>query len=138
MEIDLRTTEMKTFDGRIVNLPNADVLANPIVNYTRADRRRVDLPVGISYKADTELARRTALEAIESVPGMVSEPAPMIGFSSFGDSSVELQIFLWIDTNQTNPLIAKDDALTRIKAAFDQKEIEIPFPIRTVYMQSQN
>lgn len=135
-EIDLRTTEIKTFDGRIVTLPNADVLANPIVNYTRADRRRVDLPVGISYKTDTELARQAALEAIETVPGMVSEPSPMVSFSSFGDSTLELNIFLWIDTTRTNPLVAKDDALTRIKAAFDQKGIEIPASVRTVYIQS--
>lgn len=138
LEIDLRTTEMKTFDGRIVTLPNADVLANPIINYTRAERRRVELPVGISYGTDTEFARQTALEAIESVPGYVNEPAPLIGFSSFGDSSVELKILLWIDTTRTNPLVAKNDAMMRVKAAFDQKGIEIPFPIRTVYMHTEN
>jgi len=133
LEIDLRTTEIKTFDGRIVILPNADILANPIINYTRAERRRVELPVGIPYDADTEIARKAVLEAIESIPGIVTEPAPMVGFSTFGDSALELNTFFWIDTARTNPLNAKDEALTRIKSALNRMGIDLPFPIRPVY-----
>src|SRR5260370_889233 len=55
--IDLRTTEIKTFDGRIVILPNADLLSHAIVNYTRADRRRVDLPISVAYSSDPEQVR---------------------------------------------------------------------------------
>jgi small conductance mechanosensitive channel len=44
LEITLRTTEMKALDGRLVTMPNADVLSNPIINYTRADRRRWTCP----------------------------------------------------------------------------------------------
>ena len=134
-EIDLRTTEIKTFDGRIVILPNADMLANPIINYTRADRRRVDLPVWVSYNTDPEKARRAAREAIETVPGMVDEPAPMVSVSSLGDSGIELKIFLWIDTLQTNPVEARNYALTRIKAAFDKKGIDIPLLIQTMQVK---
>ncbi|WKZ46758.1 MAG: mechanosensitive ion channel [Anaerolineales bacterium] len=134
--IHLRTTEMKTFDGRIVTLPNADLLANPIVNYTRADRRRVEIPVRISYQADPEIARQAALEAIQTVPGMVNDPEPVVGFSTFDDSALKLNAYFWIDTSKTNPLIAKDDALKRMKSALEQKGIEIPFPTQTVYMRS--
>ena len=138
LQIDLRTTEMKTFDGRIVILPNADVLANPIVNYTRADRRRVDLPVGIPYETDAETARQAVLDAIESVPGFVAEPAAMVGFSSFGDSTLVLSTFFWIDMAKTNPLVAKDEALTRIKAALESRGIHNPLPAQVVYLQNQN
>jgi len=137
-QIDLRTTEMKTFDGRIVILPNADVLANPIINYTRADRRRVDLPVGIPYETDTEMARKAVLEALESIPGVVTEPAAMVGFSSFGDSTLQLSTFFWIDMTRTNPLVAKDEALTRIKATLESKGIHNSLPAQIVYLQTQN
>jgi small-conductance mechanosensitive channel len=137
-QIDLRTTEIKTLDGRIVILPNADVLANPIINYTRADRLRVDLPVGIPYDTDTAMARQAVLEAIQSVPGIVADPAAAVGFSSFGDANLQLSTFFWIDVSKTNPLIAKDEALTRIKAALENQGIHNSLPAQIVYLQTQN
>ena len=137
LEIDLRSTEMRALDGRIVILPNADILASPIINYTRANRRRIELPVGVGYDTDIEVARNVVLEAIQDVPGYISEPAPLVGFSNFGDSALELNTFFWIDTSKTNPIAAKDSAFSLIKNALDKQGIDIPFPIRTVYMQSQ-
>lgn len=138
LEIDLRATEMKAADGRIVILPNADILASPIINYTRANRRRVDLTVGVGFKTDIEVARNLVMDAIQNVPGFVSEPAPMVGFSNFGSSALELNTFFWVDMAKTNPFAAKDAALSLIKDGLDKQGIEVPFPIRTVYMQSQN
>lgn len=130
MEINLRTTEMKALDGRIVTLPNADVLAHPIVNYTRADRRRVDLIVGVDYDTNTELARKTVMGVFSEIPGFVAEPTPIVGFSNFSNAAMELNIYFWIDTSKTNPLTAKDTAFTLIKTAFDKQGIEIPIPMR--------
>jgi len=138
LEIDLRATEIRAVDGRIVSIPNADVLANPIINYTRANRRRIELPVGVGYNTDTETARKVVLEAIQNVPGYMAEPDPLIGFSNFGDSALELNTYFWIDTAKINPIAAKDAAFSLIKTALDTQGIDIPFPIRTVYMQSQN
>jgi len=138
LEIDLRATEIRALDGRIVSIPNADVLANPIVNYTRAERRRIELPVGVGYGTDTETARRVVLEALQNVPGYMDEPGPLIGFSNFGDSALELNTYFWVDASLTNPIAAKDAAFTLIKNALDKEGIDIPFPIRTVYMNSQN
>lgn len=138
LEIDLRSTEMRSLDGRIVSIPNAEVLAHPIVNYTRAERRRIELPVGVGYSTDPEVARRVVMDAIPNVPGYMAEPAPIIGFSNFGDSALQLDTYFWIDTSKTNPLAAKDAAFSLIKNALDKQGIDIPFPIRTVYMHSQN
>lgn len=136
LQIDLRTTEMKTFDGRMVVLPNGDILAGAVVNYTRADRRRIELPVGVGYGSDPAVARKTVLEAIQGVPGFVNDPEPMVIFHTFGGSSVDMSAFFWIDTAKTNPFLAKDAALELVKSALEKKDIEIPFPITTVYMQS--
>jgi len=136
LDVDLRATEMRALDGRIVSIPNAEVLAHPIINYTRAERRRIELPVGVGYDTDTESARKVVLDAIKNVPGFMAEPAPVVGFSTFGDSALQLDTYFWIDTSKTDPLSAKDAAFTMIKSALDKEGIDIPFPIRTVFRQS--
>jgi small-conductance mechanosensitive channel len=138
LTISLRTTEMRTFDGLIVMIPNADVLSNTITNYTRADRRRIELPVGVSYGSDPAVARQIVLESVKNVPGFLGDPEPMVVFHTFGGSSVDMTAYFWIDTSVTNPFAAKDAALELIKAALEKQGIEIPFPITTVYMQSES
>jgi len=138
LQIDLRSTEMKTWDGRVVNIPNANILADPIINYSRANRRRVEFSLGVGYDTNAEIVRAAVLGVLQNVPGFVAEPAPLVGFSNFGDSALELNVFFWIDTMQTNPFAAKDAAVSLIKNALDEKEINIPFPIRTVYMHSES
>jgi len=138
LRINLRTTEMRTFDGLIVIIPNADVLSNTITNYTRADRRRIELPVGVSYGSDPATARQIVLEAVKNIPGFLGDPEPMVVFHTFGGSSVDMSAYFWIDTSKTNPFAAKDAALELIKVALEKNGVEIPFPITTVYMQSES
>ncbi len=137
-QMDLRTTEMKTLDGRIVTLPNGDILAGAIVNYTRAERRRVDLPVGISYSSEPAVARKVMLEAIRDVPGFVSEPEPMVVFHTFAGSSLDMTAYFWVDMSKTNPLFAKDSAFELVKAAFEKNGVEIPSQITTIYLGQGN
>jgi small-conductance mechanosensitive channel len=138
LEIDLRSTEIKALDGRIVNIPNANILSSPIINYTRANRRRIELPLPVGYDTDTEATRTMVLEALQNVPGFVSEPAPVVGFSNFRESALELNTYFWIDTSKTSTFAAKDSAFALIKNVLDKQGIKVPFPTRTVYMHSEN
>jgi small-conductance mechanosensitive channel len=138
LEIGLRTTEMKTLDGRIVFLPNADVLSQPIVNYTRAHLRRVDLPISISYDTDPEKVRAIILNEINDIPGYVTSPTPVVLFQTFGPSSLDLTLYFWVDTSISSNVAAKDAALARIKQAFERDDIEIPYPIQVQYQRTQN
>ncbi len=138
LAIDLRTTEMRTLNGRIVTLPNADILSSSIVNYTRAYRRRVDFTVDVSHDADPETVRRVVLEAVRSVPGFVSDPAPVAVFQAMAGPSVSLATFFWIDVSKTNPPEAKDAAIMRVKTGFQQSGIAIPIPAQTLYLQPRN
>ena len=138
LQIDLRSTEIKASDGRIVNIPNANILAGPIINYTRADRRLVDLTFRVGYDADTDVARKAVLEAIQNVPGVVTAPKPVTSFSKFGDSALEFSTSFWIDTSKTDPGAAKDSAFSLIKSALDKQGIHMPFPIQRVYMHSES
>ena len=133
--INMRTTELKTLDGRLIIIPNAQVLSNPIENYSRADLLRVDLPVGVSYDTDLDLARAAIMEALPGVKGFLPEPAPSIIYHSFGDSSINMDVRFWINTSENNLFDAKDEAVIITKRALDAKGVDIPFPIRTVYMQ---
>lgn len=136
LAIDLRTTEIRASDGRIVILPNASVLANPIVNYTRARQRRVDLSLSLSHGTDPNIARQIILDAIEEVEGFMGKPEPIIVFDNLTSSALILTVNFWIDASKTNPAQAKDTVLLKVKSAFNQQGIEIPHPVQAVYSKS--
>lgn len=125
MTIDLRATEIRTFDGRLVLIPNADVVTKPIINYSRTGTRRIEVLVSISSHSDMENVRLIALKALETIPGLLKQPAPKLTFQAFDSSKLDLSIHYWISTAQTSVELARDNGLTRIKAAFEQANIQI-------------
>jgi small conductance mechanosensitive channel len=132
VSIDLRATLLHAFDGKVVMIPNADIFTSPITNYSRANVRRVDLNVGVSYDSDLERVRKTALRAVAPISGLCVEPTPQVFFQNFGSSTIDVLVRYWIDTSQTDPLSATDAGLVAVKTAFEQAGIDIPYPIQTV------
>ena len=133
--INMRTTDIKTLDGRLVVIPNGEVLANPIENFSRAAQLRVDLPVGVGYETDLDLARATIMDALPVVKGYIADPEPSIIYHTFGSSSIDMDVRFWIDTAKNNLFDARHEAVIIVKQALDEKGINIPFPIRTVQME---
>ncbi len=136
LNINLRTTEMRAWDGTIVIIPNADVLSNSITNYAHAMKRRVDLQVGIGYESDPEVARQAILQIIHGMPEVLADPAPSVVFQTFGESSIDLTAFFWVD-GKGDLFGIKDRALIGVKAALDGAGIAIPYPVRSVVMTTQ-
>lgn len=132
--VDIRATEIYTFDGQNVLIPNGDVFTSPIKNYSRYSKRRLDFTIGVAYGSDLELARRTALEVVTSISGVLDEPAPTLVFNNLGESSIDFTIYFWVDLNTADYSETVDSTITGINAAFEKQNIEIPFPIRTVQM----
>ena len=132
--IDLRATQIRTADGKLVMIPNGDVIITPITNYSEAQARRVEISTGVAYESDPEDVRQIALGAIESIPGIQSEPEAEVLFQAFGSSTFDLTLYFWIDTNQTNVAAAKDAGLKAIKGAFEEAQIDMPFPTQTVFL----
>ena len=124
--IDLRATEMRATDGRMVILPNSELLVNPIVNYSRAHKRRVEMRLHLPYNSEPDTIRRILVEAARGVPGFVQDPEPSITFDSLTNSSMELSYNFWVDAKKNDTGNAKDAALLRIKSAFREQGIEIP------------
>ena len=122
MEIDLRSTEMRATDGRVIILPNADILANPIINYSRANSRRVDLVLNLPHSSDADAVRRAMLDAIQNVSGFMKIPEPVIVFNNLTDTALELNASFWVDVTKNDPAYAKDLVLLKVKPALDHKE----------------
>lgn len=133
--IDLRATELHTFDGEVVFIPNGDVFTNPITNYTKADKRRVNLDAGVAYESDPEKVRRVALEAITQIPGLLADPAPTLKFKEFGGSTMDLTVYYWVDTKVNDPVTAKDAGLVALKKAFEEASIDMPYPTQRLYLE---
>ncbi len=135
LNVDLRATEIRTLDGKIVLIPNADVYSKPIINFSRETKRRLNLTIGIASDANLELARSTTLEVIAGIEGVLAEPAPQVVFSNFGPSTIDFELYYWVDTRENGLLDAKDAAVVAINTAFAENGIEIPYPVQTVLMQ---
>jgi small conductance mechanosensitive channel len=133
--VDLRATEIRTFDGVQVLIPNADVFTSAIVNYSRTNRRRIDINVGVAYESDLEFVRETALEAIGGIAGVLTDPAPMLIYNNLGPSTVDFTIYYWVDTEQVGFFDATDTGVATIKAVFEEAGIDMPYPIQTVYVR---
>ncbi|MFV0607310.1 MAG: mechanosensitive ion channel family protein [Niabella sp.] len=131
--VHLRDTVIKTFQGQIVRIPNKDIFQSPLSNYTQLGKRRLDIEVGVSYGDDLQKAETIVLEAVKTVPGISLQDEPKVFFKEFSDSSINLEVFLWLQSGeQAVYLKARSEAVKAIKTAFDKNGITIPFPIRTL------
>ncbi len=137
IDVDIRATKLRTFDGLCVLIPNTDVYMNAITNYSRAEQRRISLDVGVAYESDLQQVTETALKAISSVSGVKTDPAPRVVFHTFDDSSINFTLYYWIDLAVTNYLSAQDEGVKHIHQAFADAGIDIPYPIRTI-LQKQS
>ena len=135
LKVDLRATTLRTFDGRMVQIPNGDVFTNAIVNYTQAEQRRIELQIGVAYRTDLERARTEGLTAVYSIEGVLEDPAPRAVYQTFGDSSINMTFYYWINTTTTDLLDAQDAGVLGLNTAFEKAGIEIPFPTRAVVLQ---
>ena len=133
LAIDLRATEMRAADGRVVILPNAEVLANPIINFSRGNHRRVDFALNLAHASEPGTVRNIVLAAIQNVEGYVDTPEPVIVFNSITDNALELNANFWIDTTKNDLVHAKDTVLLNVKSDFSQQGIEIPHPVQAVF-----
>lgn len=131
-EVNLRATVIQTLTGQLVHIPNNEILNKPIVNYSTG-RRRVDLKVGVSYGDDLEKARRVTMQAVEAVESRDQNANVELFFEGFGSSSIDFVVRFWIPFQRwSDYMAARSDAVMRIKRAFNENDITIPFPIRTL------
>jgi small conductance mechanosensitive channel len=137
LAINLRSTELREVDGRYVIIPNADVFVSPIVNFTRAPRRRIRLPLGITIDTDLEHATQAALDAVGKITGVLDDPAPQLVLESFSDSIIQSSLYFWIDTAAVDFLQAQSLGAQAINLAFKDSGVVMPYPTVEVTMLSE-
>ena len=119
-------TELTTPDNVQIIVPNGDLWARPIVNYSAHDTRRCDLTVGVSYDTDLARAEEVLRAVIADEPRAFKEPEPFIRVTDLGPSSVDFTLRIWCKASDYWDM--RFDLTRRIKEALDEAGIEIPFP----------
>ena len=131
-EIGLVYTKIKTYDNKMIMIPNGQISSAKITNYTAEERRRVDLKFNTSYDAPVELVKETIQSVIRSHPKALRDPAPFARVSAYQDSSIEYAVRVWCATEDYWTLYS--DLLEQVKAAFDQNGIEMTYNHLNVHM----
>ncbi|MEN2283071.1 mechanosensitive ion channel family protein [Algoriphagus sp. SE2] len=134
IDVNLRVTKIRTYNGPIVHVPNRMLFQEYFINYTEEGKRRIQIECGISYGEDLETVQKIALEAMDGLPSRLKSEDPSIFWTGFGDSSINFILNIWVkfSTTEVNFIPARNEAIIALKKAFDKEGITIPFPIRTL------
>lgn len=124
--IGIFTTTMKTGDNKEVIVPNGHVYGGTITNFSARDTRRVDMTFGIAYDADIRKAKEILQNILKSDERVMEDPAPVIAVGELGDSSVNFVVRPWVKSGDYWAVLW--DTNEKVKYAFDEAGISIPFP----------
>ena len=128
VRLTARETIMMTLDGNHVRIPNALILRNPMLNFTRNPLRRFDFEAGVGTSDDLALAREVAVGALTGVEGVLAHPAPQALVTRLGDSTVTMQFVAWIDQRQTDFLRVRSEAIRSVKTRLEAEGLNLPSP----------
>jgi len=131
-EIGLFATLMHTGDNQRLIVPNSGIIGGNITNTSALPTRRIDLVFGIGYDDNIGQARDLIVAELGAESRILEDPAPVVRVGELGDSSVNIQVRPWV--NSDDYWNVRCDLLERIKVKFDEAGISIPFPQRDVHM----
>lgn len=132
VDVNLRETVVRTFDGQRVLIPNSVATGGVITVQTGYERIRTTVRVGVSYDADFERARAVALEAVRAVPSVHEDPPPRVLFQEAGASTVDLAVVFWSGSTQLEAVEALDAVVPAIVTAYRDAGIDMPAEIRRI------
>lgn len=136
IDIGLRSTKIRTTDNLVVVIPNAEIAKRDIINYTAISPQiRIRIPVGISYDSDLKKAEKIMLEVAREMEGVLKNPEPKVVVKEFGESSINLELRVWIENARKRRYIFSEIS-KRIKKEFDKHGIEIPYPKRHIIIEN--
>jgi small-conductance mechanosensitive channel len=133
--INVRATEIETFQRASVIVPNSDLLSGALVNWTHKNKLgRVDIKLGVAYGSDTELVRQTLLDCAADNPRILTWPKPQVVFRAFGASTLDFELRGFISDVEES-LLVKSELHFAIEKAFRERNIEIPFGQTDVHLR---
>ena len=131
-DVGLFTTELKTFDGIFMMVPNSQLASAAIKNYSRLPTRRLDLTIGISYADNLNRAMQVLNKVLENDERILGNPPHEVLVKELADSSVNINLRCWTSRQDYWSLLF--DLTKQAKLQLDDHGISIPFPQRDVHL----
>lgn len=135
-KITIRDTYIKDLDGQRVVIPNAKLFKNDVTVLTHRDKRRVCIMCGIAYHEDISKVKELLLKEVKKLKTVSKEHPLEVRADHFGESSVNLKIYWFTQSNPEDVRVSIDEVVTKVKSVLDKAKIEIPFPYRTLTIKS--
>ncbi len=137
VSLGARYASVRTRDGTEHLIPNEEIITQRVENWSHSDRAvRFKIPGGISYGSDVRLAIKLCLEAANEVGRVLKDPETKCLLKGFGDSSVDLEIRIWVNDPENGRSNIKSEVLLGVWDRFHENNIEIPFPQRDLHVKS--
>ncbi len=137
IEVGIRSTRIKTRDDIMVTIPNSILATSTIINESAPiPRFRIRIPIGVAYGSDLDQVEKAMLAVAKANPNVVKELEPRIRLRSFGASSVDFELLLWVSDPREKGL-QTHNLLKAIYQKFAEEDIAIPFPQLDVHFDSQ-
>lgn len=138
-KIGIRAVSVTTRDQREYLIPNENLMTNQVENWSYSSKNvRFQIPVGVSYGADMDLAESLMLRAAKEAKRVLKVPAPTVWMNEYGDNSVNFLIHCWINDPQDGLGNVRSDVLKRLWKLFKEHDIEIPFPQRDLNLRDND
>ncbi|BAY65624.1 MscS mechanosensitive ion channel [Calothrix brevissima NIES-22] len=136
--IQTRATTIKTYDGRRIVIPNSELFTNSVTVNTAFETRRLQYDVGIGYGDDIDRAKELMLQAMQSIPEVLNDPAPDVLVMELAESTVNIRVRWWIKPpRRADDLASRDKVLSAIKKILVENGIDLPFPTQQILFHDQ-
>lgn len=133
--IGVRSSNISTFDGAEVVVPNSNLISNDLINWTLSSNlKRNEILIGVAYGTDLNLVLKILRDTVDSHEDVLKDPKPQALFSDFGDSSLNFRLRFWVPFELG--LTSKSDVSVALYNAFAEHGIEIPFPQRDIHIKT--
>ena len=134
--IGIRSTRIMTRDDVEITIPNSVIANSKIINESGGphEKERIRISVGVAYGSDIEKVKEIMSQIAIAEPLICEDPKPRIRFREFGESSLNIQLLGWIEKPESKGKVV-DKLSIAIYNKFNQENIEIPFPQRTVHIK---
>ena len=125
--IGIRSSNVRTYEGAEVIVPNSVLVSDQLINWTLSDdKRRIEVVVGVKYGTDPGTVIQILKQVADAHPLVAKDPEPRVLFTEFADSSLNFRLLCWVLFE--NGIQTKSDLSVAVDHAFKENGIEIPFP----------
>ncbi len=133
--IEIMFTTLASFDNKEIVIPNSSLTASTIINYTAMETRRIDLNYSISYSQNIAAVKQVLQKLVDENEKILRDPAPLIAVGEHKDSCVNMVVKIWCACDDYWPLYY--EMQEKVKLAFDEQGISIPFPQLDVHLPKE-